>query len=158
MLSPDPALAIRQAEAALAAAPTATLVGSSLGGYYALHLAEKHDLRAVLINPAMAAHLDRVSLVGEHRNFHGGAPFTFTAEHQACLRRLAPERLTPSRYLLLVELGDEVLDAQLTIRDLAGAGTIACAGGDHSFTRFAEFLPHLLAFADAGGTPATPRL
>lgn len=29
-----------------------TLVGSSLGGHYANHLAEKHDLRAVLVNPA----------------------------------------------------------------------------------------------------------
>ena len=44
-----PLAAIASAEALLAGSdgPT-TLVGSSLGGYYASWLAEKHDLRAVL--------------------------------------------------------------------------------------------------------------
>jgi len=32
-----------------------TLIGSSLGGFYATHLAEKHGLNAALINPAVVA-------------------------------------------------------------------------------------------------------
>ena len=30
-----------------------SLIGSSLGGFYALYLADKYDLKAVLINPAV---------------------------------------------------------------------------------------------------------
>ena len=46
-----PRLAIGQLEDAIAELGRPVLVGSSLGGYYATHLAERHGLSAVLINP-----------------------------------------------------------------------------------------------------------
>ena len=61
-LSHVPKLAIEQAEALIAAtAGPVALVGSSLGGYYATWLAEKHNLPAVLINPAVLAPLSLTS-------------------------------------------------------------------------------------------------
>jgi len=57
LLPVSPRQAIARIEEALTRSPTVqTLVGSSLGSYYAPVLAEKQDLRAVLINPAVAAH------------------------------------------------------------------------------------------------------
>ena len=55
-LSPVPREAIAQAEEIIhrEAGPLA-VVGSSLGGFYATWLAEKFDLRAVLVNPAVVA-------------------------------------------------------------------------------------------------------
>ena len=86
-----------------------TLVGSSLGGHYANHLAEKHGLNAVLINPAVVDGLDLATFVGDHANFHSGERFTFTEAHAAQLKAQVA-RPTPERYWLLLEEGDEVLD------------------------------------------------
>lgn len=150
-LDPKPAVAAGQIGRLLAEFPagsSVTLIGSSLGGYYATHFAERDDLRAVLVNPALPPHLDRVPLIGEHRNFHSGAPFRFTKADDRALRLLAPTNLNPRRYLLLLEEGDEVLDPRVAKQELAAAEQVVLAGGDHSFTRFAELMPAILAFAD----------
>jgi len=123
-----------------------TLVGSSLGGFYATWLAEKHDLRAVLVNPAVVAPISLEKYVGTQTNLHTHEAFEFTAEHVAQLRALEADRVTPSRYLLMVETGDEVLDYRLAVARYAGCRQIVLDGGDHSFTRFPDCLPQLIEF------------
>lgn len=146
-LSPVPMAAIACVESLLASsdAPT-TLVGSSLGGYYANWLAEKHDLRAVLINPAVMAPLLLDGLLGTQTNFHSGETFEFTHAHVEQLRTLETPVLTPSRYLLLVETGDEVLDYRQAVARYAGSRQLVLAGGDHSFTRFPDLMPQIIEF------------
>ena len=51
-----PREAIGQLEQAIEALGRPLLVGSSLGGYYATHLAARHGLKALLINPAVSPH------------------------------------------------------------------------------------------------------
>ncbi len=147
-LSHDPDAAIAQAEAIIRAAATpVTLAGSSLGGFYATWLAEKHGLPAVLINPAVVAPLSLEQYVGPQTSFHGGETFEFTHAHIAALRRLEAPRITPSRYLLLVEEGDEVLDCRIAVERYAGSRQIVLPGGDHSFTRFPDFIPQIIEFS-----------
>jgi predicted esterase YcpF (UPF0227 family) len=124
-----------------------TLVGSSLGGYYAAWLAEKHNLRAVLINPAVAAHLSLEQYLGIQQNFHTGDHIHVEPANLDTLRAFAVARPTPERYLLLLETGDAVLDYRIAEAHYAGATMQVCAGGDHSFTRFPEFIPQILEFA-----------
>lgn len=146
-LSPVPREAIDQAQAIIAAhAGPLTLVGSSLGGFYATWLAETHDLRAVLINPAVVAPISLGKYIGSQTNLHTGQPFDFTDAHIAQLRALEVERVTPERYLLLVETGDEVLDYRNAVARYAGCQQRILPGGDHSFTRFAELLPEVIAY------------
>ena len=52
-----------------------TLIGSSLGGYYATHLAERCGARAVLINPAIRPYDDLRRYVGPQVNLHSGETF-----------------------------------------------------------------------------------
>lgn len=138
-------------EQCLRAGRAPAVVGSSLGGYYATWLAEHHNLKAVLINPAVLAHLSLAEYIGPQTHLHSEEPFEFTLSHVNALRELEIERPTPSRYLLLVEKGDEVLDWRQAASRYAGCAQVILEGGDHSFTRFADFLPRILDFAD--GSP-----
>jgi len=146
-LSHVPQEAMAQAERILAGRPDLTLAGSSLGGYYATWLAERHGLRAVLINPAVVAHLSLADYVGPQTNLYSGEVFEFTREHVAQLQAMEVRVLTPERYWLLVEEGDEVLDYRQAVARYQGARQTVLAGGDHSFTRFVEFVPQILEFA-----------
>ena len=145
---PAQALATASAliEAAQGAGTRLTLVGSSLGGHYANHLAEKYGLNAVLINPAAVDRLDAAKFIGEHANFHTGERFVFTAEHAAQLAAQVA-RPTPERYWLLAETGDEVLDWRQASDFYAGCRQTILEGGDHSFVRFPEFIPQIIEYA-----------
>jgi len=148
--SPRAAIAVAEriiAASATSAAPV-TLVGSSLGGAYATHLAERHDLKAVLVNPAVVAHLSLAPYVGQQTNLFTGESFEFTPAHIEELEALETSRLgQPGRYWLMVETGDEVLDYRQAVKKYAGARQTVLAGGDHSFTRWPDYLDELLDFA-----------
>ncbi len=128
------------------------LVGSSLGGYYATHLAERHGLRALLINPAVRPHLRfdgcLDDCLGPQKNYYSGETWELTADHVTALAELdVPPPHDPARYQVWLQTADETLD----YRDAQGYYR-ACAlriqaGGDHGFQGFAERLPMLFAFA-----------
>jgi predicted esterase YcpF (UPF0227 family) len=130
-------------------ANVALLVGSSLGGYYATYLAERHGLRAALINPAVAPCDNmRSEFIGRHRNYYTQEEYEFTADHVAFLRTLNVERIRdPALYLLLVQTGDEVLDYRLALNLYAGCRQVVQEGGSHSFDNFDAVLPLMLQFA-----------
>lgn len=127
-------------------------VGSSLGGYYATYLAEKHGASAVLINPAIEPHVGlRVSL-GEQKNLHTGELYELTVTHLREWERLWVAHIVPARYLLIVETGDEVLDYRKAVARYRGAEQVVIQGGDHSLQSFPMHLPRILAFAGLGQT------
>ena len=149
-VSPREAIALVEAQLARCRAQgrMPTVVGSSLGGYYATWLAERHDLPAVLVNPAVVAPLSLEAYVGRQDNMYTGEQFDFTEQHIAELRALAVPRLSrPERFWLMVETGDEVLDYRHAVQRYAGARQTVLEGGDHSFTRWADYLDEIIAFA-----------
>lgn len=126
-------------------------IGSSLGGYYATHLAEHFGARAVLINPSVRPYDDLQPWLGVQTNLHSGASFEVTHAHFDELRAMRVARITrPERYWLLVETGDEVLDYRAAVAFYGGGFQYVRGGGDHSFTDFAAQLPAILRFAAAG--------
>lgn len=125
-----------------------TLVGSSLGGFYATWLAERFDAKAVLINPAIRPHADLSSYLGPQKNPYTGDEYELTMQHLDELRASAVPQIThPERYFLLVETGDELLDAHQAIAYYGGAWQYTRSGGDHAFSEFVAQIPAILRFA-----------
>jgi predicted esterase YcpF (UPF0227 family) len=141
-----PSAAIKVLGAEVARHPGVVLVGSSLGGYYATWLAEKHGLKAVLVNPAVRPYELLAPLVGHQKKFHTGEEYDFTAQHVAELRALEIERVTPARYLLIVAKGDEVLDYRRAVECYRGCRQLVIEGSDHGLSDFASYLDNVLEF------------
>ena len=153
-VSPHAAIALAEAEIARVrrAGLQPTVVGSSLGGYYATWLAERHGLRAVLINPAVVAPLALESFVGTQDNLYTGERFEFTHQHLDELRALEVAAITrPERYWLLAETGDEVLDYSHAVIKYAGARQTILEGGNHGFSRWKDYLDAVIDFAVPAG-------
>ncbi len=142
-------LAMAMVDAIITACPEPpTLVGSSLGGFYATWLAEKHGLKAVVINPVVWSAIDPERFLGEQRNYHTGDFFEFTREHVAELSSLAlPQLSQPERFWLLAERGDEVLPCAAAEQYYAASPCTVLDGGDHGFSRFDDYRDEILRFA-----------
>ncbi|PAU76601.1 YqiA/YcfP family alpha/beta fold hydrolase [Halomonas salipaludis] len=158
---PNQALALAESQlATLGSQPL--LVGSSMGGFLASCLAERHDLRAVVINPAVRpAGLVEGWLGEAFVNEYTGERFTIEGAHRDELAELTPARLDPRRYLVLLGTADETLDPRDAAAAYRGAAMILQPGGDHGFSALGEFLPALFAHGGhrlAPGGMARPRL
>ena len=145
-LPPSPRDAVRLIENALGEEPPC-YVGSSLGGFYATYLVETQGGKAVLINPAIEPHVGLSAYLGPQKNLYTGEPYELTEKHLEEWRALWVPKVSPERYLLLVESGDEVLDYRRAVSRYAGAQQCVVEGGDHSLQSFPSHLARILAFA-----------
>ncbi len=143
-----PREAIAQLDAAISELGRPLLVGSSLGGYYATHLAERHGLKAVLINPAVNPHQLFDGFVGTQQNLYTGELWELTHDHVAALAELeVPAPQDPQRIQVWLQTGDETLDYRRAQAFYRACALSIEAGGDHGFQGFAERLPALLSLA-----------
>lgn len=124
-----------------------TLLGSSLGGFYATWFAETRGCRAVLINPAVRPDVGLEAYLGPQKNLYTGRPYVLTREHLDGWRSLVRAAIDPERYLLLLETGDEVLDWREAAAKYEGARMVIRQGGDHSLRCFPEQVDRILRFA-----------
>lgn len=157
LLHHRPAKAVAQVEEACRDVPVddLTLVGSSLGGFYATVVAERLGCRAALLNPAVHPQRHFARYLGPQRNLYTGESFELAREHVEELRALDPPAITrPGRYWLFVETGDEVLDYREAVAYYEGALQEVIRGGDHTLTSFAEHVPELVDWALTADAPA----
>jgi predicted esterase YcpF (UPF0227 family) len=145
---PRQAMALLEREVAGVAAEKVTLVGSSLGGFYATCLTEKLGLRAVLVNPAISPHEGLRTYLGRQKNLYSGDEYVLTEEHLAQLARLRiAEPVRMDRFLLMHTTGDEVLDWRIAVDHYHGCRQVIVQGSDHGFRQFGDYLDIVLEFA-----------
>lgn len=151
--SPREAIALASTIAAECVPDRLTLIGSSLGGYYATYLAEQFGCRAVLLNPAVKPPRDLEKYVGVTTAFHSDEPFEFKREYIDELKTYAIENITrPERYFLFAATGDEVLDWREMVAHYPGAQQYVIQGSDHGISEFDQYIGQVLTFCgvDAG--------
>lgn len=121
------------------------LVGSSLGGFYATWLAEKFEIPAVLINPSCKPWETLAPYVGWQERFCDGEAFEFKQLYLQQLEKLfvLPHR---SRYLVLLQSEDEVLDYRVAKERYKAHRVIVEYGGNHRFENIHEYLSMIESF------------
>jgi predicted esterase YcpF (UPF0227 family) len=153
-LPASPKLAMEQAFALVQGVPAEELsiIGSSLGGYYATWMAEQIGCRAVLLNPAIVPQLSLDQHVGVTTEYHSDKPFEFKREYIDELHALAIPQITrPERYFLIAATGDEVLDYRDMVAHYPGARQTVIQGSDHAISEYADYMDEVLAFCGVGG-------
>ena len=149
-LAASPAAAMRDVFAGIERWPRERtgIIGSSLGGFYATVVAERHGGRAVVLNPAVDPARDLAKAIGTTTAWHSDAPFEFRAEYVDELRALAPptELTDPERYFAVIATGDEVLSWREMRARYASCRLRVIEGSDHALSDFDEHLGEVLAF------------
>ena len=144
-LPPSPLDAIDMIEEILSASGFDLLIGSSLGGFYATYLSEKHKMKAVLLNPSTQPWETLASEVGWQKRFCDDEVFEFKTVY---LEQLKSLQITAEKgkYLLLLQSGDEVLD-YTKAQSLYNAHKIIVEyGGNHRFENIEEYLSMIEKF------------
>ena len=147
---PDRAMAQLKDQIAIADPKQVTLVGSSLGGFYATWLTEQLGCRSVLVNPAITPHEGLRAYLGQQKNLYTGEQYELTEDHLAQLKALYIAR--PKRmdcYLLIHTTGDELLDWRVAVQCYQGCRQIVVGGSDHGFSEFGDYIDSVLEFAQS---------
>lgn len=151
-LQPSPRQAMAEVLHGIAAWPrdTMAVVGSSLGGFYATHVAEATGCKAVLLNPAVDPARDLARHIGEQTAWHDPSQhFYFEPRFVDELRTLTHGSLAwPKNYFAVIAKGDEVLDWREMTGRYAGARIKLLEAGDHALSDFAEHIGDVMAFLD----------
>ncbi|MFU8925795.1 YqiA/YcfP family alpha/beta fold hydrolase [Acinetobacter puyangensis] len=122
-----------------------TVIGSSLGGFYALLLALKYPVNLILINPALQSPMTLQKYIGTVQR-SDGQTFEWRErqidELTRLLKQIQPEnlqKLDKSSVLVLLATHDEVLDYRIAAQLLQGANILLDEKADH---RFANLQPY----------------
>jgi len=145
---PREAMALLEREVSGVPADQVTLVGSSLGGFYATHLTEKLGMRSVLVNPAITPHEGLRTYLGPQKNLYTGNEYELTEEHLAQLAALhVPKPARMDSYLLMHTTGDELLDWRVAVDHYQGCRQVIVQGSDHGFREFSDYIDIVFEFS-----------
>jgi len=125
------------------------LIGSSLGGFYATYLAEKHRLKAVLLNPSTQPWKTLAPYVGMQKRFCDDEPFNFKKSY---LKQMKSLKVSPlkGRYLVLLQSDDELLDYSKAQSLYNTHHVVVEHGGNHRFENIDAYMSMIRKFRTLG--------
>ena len=127
-----------------------SIIGSSLGGFYATYFSEKYELLCVNINPAVPP-IDMSEYLGENQNYSTGEKFIINNDHLKLLGKMSKKIKVlkrPKNVMTLIQSGDEVLDYKQAMKYFAASQIEIRFGGNHSFEGFEDYFSKIKIFLD----------
>jgi len=124
-----------------------TVIGNSLGGFYALYLHHLNDCRTILINPSVYPHKSLSKAVGKQKNYITGEEYEFKKEYIDELIEIYNNFSTIEHlniYLhIFWSLKDELIShSATTLRAYPYAHTQTCCfNSTHRFENLEYYLP-----------------
>ncbi len=127
------------------------LIGSSLGGFYATYLADRFDLKAILINPSLKPTKTLLELTQNEKkalNYFDLSHFEFNQNHLNMLKKyqFPKESLKLENFFVMLQRDDEVIDYKVAKEIFDGAKILITQGGGHSFIGIEEFFEEIDEF------------
>ena len=122
------------------------LIGSSLGGYYAIYLAEYFNIPAVLINPAVNPQGTLNQYLGQNNNLYDNSYYEWNVKHMDMLQAYEVKNITSELYLLLLQKGDELLNYKEAIHKYKNTSSIVIDGGSHRFEYIEKYTEEIKQF------------
>ena len=120
------------------------LFGTSLGGFYAMVLASRYKVPAVLINPSIHPALSLKDEVGKQINYKTDEEYEFTKEHLNTLKELQPSKedlaKVKDKIFVYLDEDDELLDSRETADFFEGFYVKMFPGGNHRFQHMDELI------------------
>ncbi len=148
-LTHNPIADMAMLEALVESENITTVVGSSLGGFYALYLAQRHDLGVVLLNPSLNPYDSLMDMRGMIRVFGTDTFFEWGIKQTDELIHLSnvvdaaldpkTSAITWKRVLLLLAVNDERLPYTKAARAMPYAKVVLDLEQNH---RFADLMPY----------------
>lgn len=122
-----------------------TLIGSSLGGFYATYFAEKYAMKAVLLNPSTQPWLTLSAYTGWQKRYCDDEAFEFKTHYIETLKTLK-SNIDLGNYLVLLQSDDEVLDYTKAQSLYNKHKVIVEYGGNHRFENINEYMSMIEKF------------
>lgn len=162
----EPSLAIKELKQLIIELGAPTLIGSSLGAYYATYLADKFNLKALLLNPTVLPHRllgetyvdkqtwqSKTTIAKDYitkmlKQSHGSDQSFIDSYIQELIDLEVEPPQDKERYKVWLKSGDEVLDYRFAKDWYENCDVTIDEGGDHRFYDFADKLPSIVKWAD----------
>lgn len=122
------------------------IMGSSLGGYYALYLSAKYRLRAAIVNPAVKPFILLKNFLGENVNLHTGLHYQLDVSHidELLDLQINPNDLENHQILSVLQTGDQTLNYREAAKLLNSQPMWIIPGGTHEFDNFERVISAMI--------------
>ena len=129
--------------------PLTLIIGSSLGGFYALYMHIKYPKNVFLINPSLRPHETLKEYIGTVKRHNSDDFFQWTEEHLEQLKylynKLDYSKLDQTKLHFILSKDDEILDFSDINKFFPYAEIKFYDNSGHVFKKFAQILPDLIS-------------